>query len=55
MINHAQVEMEKIKGKDCESWLTRVCKIEKVLNIPQNLFYKKMSGGKNPCHPEKKI
>ena len=46
MINHAIVEMEKLKNNNCESWLTRVCKIEKVLKIPQNISYNKMSGKK---------
>ena len=46
LIGHAFIEMENLKSKNCESWLTRVSKIEKLLNIPPNLFYNKMSGKK---------
>ena len=46
MIGHVLEEMEKLKNINCDSWLTRVCKIEKVINIPQNIFYNKTSGKK---------
>ena len=44
LIGHALREMESLRDKSCESWLTRVDKIIKILNIPQNLFFNKASG-----------
>ena len=38
--------MEGLKSNNCDSWLTRVCNIEKILNIPPNVFYNKSSGKK---------
>ena len=46
LLGHALIEMENLKSKNCDSWLTRVDKIEKLLNIPQNIFYNKVSGKK---------
>ena len=46
LIGHAIAEMEGLKSNNCDSWLTRVCNIEKILNIPTNVFYNKSSGKK---------
>ena len=46
LLGHALIEMENLKNKNCESWLTRVNKIENLLNIPKTLFYNKVSGKK---------
>ena len=39
-------EMSQLKDKNCDSWLTRVGKIEHILGVPQNIFYNKTSGKK---------
>ena len=46
LIFSAVKEMEHLNERKCESWLTRVSQIEKVLKIPQNLFFSKSSNKK---------
>ena len=46
LIGHTLKEMESLKHKNSESWLTRVDKIIKILNISPNIFFSKASGKK---------
>ena len=44
LIGHALSEMEQLSKQNSDTWLTRVCQIEKILKIPQNIFLSKTSG-----------
>ena len=44
LIGHVLKELEHMNSNGHDCWLTRVCKIENALKIPQNIFYNKSSG-----------
>ena len=45
--NHIIREMQELNRANCDTWLNRVEKIEKILKCPQNLFYNLSSGKKS--------
>ena len=44
LIGCAIGEMEQLSNQNSETWLSRVGQIEKILKIPNNIFYSKASG-----------
>ena len=44
LIGNTLLELENLRKLKCDSWLSRVCQIEEILQMPKNIFFSKSSG-----------